>query len=198
MESQHCSNSWPLKQKNLIPCGIPVKCRQNCGHPAVLTSGETGGITVEFDKNISEIPTRFRWTSGRISKRIHHKIPLENLDKFPGRIQVDVRCHSGGIPPGCHWNSAGLTSKETAKIPADVQQKIHRKSTRIPLKFHRKIRTNFSAESKRNSGGIPPGYQWYYGGIPDILLDLPAGKPAGFRQKFLWHFGAFFSWEALG
>ena len=32
-----------------------------------LTSGETGGIMVEFDQNINEIPASFRWTSGRIS-----------------------------------------------------------------------------------------------------------------------------------
>ena len=56
-------------KKNLIPCGIPVKCWQNSRHPAVLTSGEADGIVVECDKNITEIPGRFQWTSGRISKK---------------------------------------------------------------------------------------------------------------------------------
>ena len=175
-----------------------MKCLQNSGHPAVLTCGETGEIKVEFDKNISEIPARFQWTSDIISKKqfitkFHQKIRTNFQAESKWNSDV-IPVDSTGTPPEYHWNPAGLTSEETVKIPADFQQKIHRKSTGVSLKFHRKIRTNFPAESKRNSGGIPPEYQWYYGGFPDILADLPAGRPAGFRRKFRWHSGAFFSW----
>ena len=116
--------------------------QRNSGHPAVLTSGETGEITVDFLKKFSEIPARFQWNSIRISKGIHHKIysntaqiSLENSDKFPGGIQLEFRWHSGGAPgllqrnstgtpAEYHSNSAGLTSEETCKIPADFQQKL--------------------------------------------------------------------------
>ena len=179
VESQHCSNSLPLEQKNLIPCGIPVKCRQNSGHSAVLTSWITGGITVELDKNISEIPARFWWTSGRISKKSSPQNSTGKFGQISGGNQIEFRYHvnpvvfhrnSTGTPPEYHLNSAGLTSKETARIPADFQHKIHRKSTGIPVVL------------RRNSGHR-------------ILPDIPSGKPAGFRLKFRWHSGAFVSWE---
>ena len=98
------------------------------------------------------------------------------------------------------WNFSGIPTKfqtswraslrenqgDSGGIPAEFQQKIHRKSTEILLKFHRKIRTNFLAESKWNSGGIP-----------DILLDLRAGWPARFRRKFRRYSSAFFSWDSV-
>ena len=100
---------------------------------------------------------------------------------FAGRIQVEFR-----------WHSGGLTSEETSKIPEDFQQKIHWKSTGIHLKLSKKIRTNFPAEFKRNSGSIPPEYQWNYGGIPsEIPLAFRcfySGKaseiPVEFRRNF--------------
>ena len=97
------------------PSEMPALFQRNSGHPAVLTSGETGEITVGFHKKFSEIPGRFRWNSIRISESIHHRIywdtaeiPLENSDKFPGGIQLEFRWPSGGVPVELRRNTTGI------------------------------------------------------------------------------------------
>ena len=164
--------------------------RQNSKHHAILTSGETGGITAEFDINISGISARFRWDSGRISKRfqIQYKIyrnTAQISEKFgqisrrnPSRIPMAFRRNSTGTPPECHWNSAELTSKDPSKIPAHFRQKnsleIHRNTAEIPLVNSDK----FPGESKRNSGSIPE-FQWCYSvGIP-VVFRRSSRHPGG-------------------
>ena len=136
----------------------------------------------------SGIPQKFQWNSGRISKKNSPQKLLEycsdSTGKFwqisqpsPTGIPIAFWQNSTGTPAEYHWNSAGLSSEETGKILADIQRKALRKSSGIPLKFHQKIWTNFPAESKWNSNGIPPEYQCYYDGI-----------------RTFWHSGAFFPW----
>ena len=117
VESEHYSNSHGTEEFNSLwnPSEMPALFQRNSGHPAVLTSGETGEITVGFHKKFSEIPGRFRWNSIRISESIHHRIywntaeiPLENSDKFPGGIQLEFRWPSGGVPVVLRRNTTGI------------------------------------------------------------------------------------------
>ena len=84
---------------------------QNSRHPAVFTSGETGRITVELDKIISEISARFRGIPVEFQKeftttfsRNTAQISPKNSDKVIGGIQVEFRWHYAEF----HWNSDGV------------------------------------------------------------------------------------------
>ena len=130
-------------------------------------------ITVEFNKNISEIPARFRWTSSRIWKK-------NSLQNSTGKFGQISRRNSTGTPPEYHWNYLGLTTKKPARFWRISNQKspeIYRNTAEIPPE----IRTNFPALFHRNTSGITVEFRTYQ------------PEPAGFRRKFRWHSGAFFS-----
>ena len=81
---------------------------------------DSGGIPSEFQKvfttKFTRILLKFYW-------KIRTNFLAEtnwNSDGTP----VVLQGYSGRIPAEYHWNSPGLTSEETGKIPADFQQKL--------------------------------------------------------------------------